>query len=80
MLEELKTAKKLVGTRRVLRAVREGKVAKAFVGDDADLFILRELRAACEATGTRLVKADSMKLLGEACGVDVPTASAAILY
>ena len=80
MLEELNTAKKLVGTRRVLRAIREGKAAKAFVADDVDLFILREVRAACEETGTRLEKAENMKALGKACGVDVPTASAAILY
>ena len=42
------------------------------------LFIARQVREACEKAGVRLVEASSMKALGQACGVEVKTASAGI--
>ena len=79
MLEKLKNARKVVGTRRVLRSIQAGEVEEAYVARDADLFILRQIRQACNETGTRMVEVDSMKELGRACGIEVKTASAAIL-
>ena len=79
MLEKLKEASKVVGTRRVLRAIQAGEVSEAYVARDADLFILRQIRQACSEAGVRMVEAESMKELGKACGIEVKTASAAIL-
>ena len=45
---------------------------------DADLFIIRQVREACNAAGVRMVEVDTMKELGQACGVEVKTASAGI--
>ena len=73
-LEKLKNADKIVGTRRLLRALAAGEVSEAYLAMDADLFI----REACEKAGVRLVEASSMKALGQACGVEVRTASAGI--
>ena len=78
MLEKLKNANKVVGTRRLLRAIQAGEISEAFIARDADLFIVRQVRQACNEAGVRMVEADSMKQLGEACGVEVPTASAGI--
>ena len=78
MLEKLKNANKVVGTRRLVRAVQAGEIAEAYIARDADLFIVRQVRDACNRMGVRMVEADSMKLLGEACGVEVNTASAGI--
>ena len=78
MLEKLKNADKVVGTRRLVRAILAGEIAEAYVAQDADLFILRQVRDACNKMGVRMVEAESMKLLGEACGVEVKTASAGI--
>ena len=75
-LEKLKNADKIVGTRRLLRALAAGEVSEAYL--DADLFIARQVREACEKAGVRLVEASSMKALGQACGVEVRTASAGI--
>ena len=78
MLEKLKNSPKVVGTRRLVRAVEAGEIAEAYVARDADLFILRQVRQACSDAGVRIVEVDTMKQLGEACGVDVRTASAGI--
>ena len=77
-LEKLKNADKVVGTRRLLRAIPAGEIAEAYLAMDADLFIARQVRAACEEAGVRLVEVASMKQLGQACGVEVKTASAGI--
>ena len=77
-LEKLKNAEKVVGTRRLLRAIAAGEVSEAYLAMDADLFIVRQVREACKQAGVRLVEASSRKALGQACGVEVKTASAGI--
>ena len=78
MLEKLKNGSKVVGTRRLLRAIRSGEIAEAYVAQDADLFIVRQVRQACNEAGVRMVEVDTMVQLGQACGVEVKTASAGI--
>ena len=78
MLEKLKNASKVVGTRRLLRAIQAGEIAVAYIARDADLYILRQVRQACNDAGVRMVEVDTMKELGQACGVEVKTASAGL--
>ena len=78
MLEKLKNGSKVVGTRRLLRAIRSGEIAEAYIAQDADLYIVRQVRQACNEAGVRMVEVDTMVQLGQACGVEVKTASAGI--
>ena len=78
MLERLKNAEKVVGTRRLVRAILAGEIEEAYVARDADLFIVRQVRDACNKMNIRMVEVDSMVQLGQACGVEVKTASAGI--
>lgn len=78
MLEKLKNASKVVGTRRLLRAIQAGEIEEAYVARDADLYIVRQVRQACADAGVRMIEADTMVQLGQACGVEVKTASAGI--
>ena len=78
MLDRLKNSEKVVGTRWLVRAILAGEIEEAYVAQDADLFILRQVRDACNKMGVRMVEAESMKKLGEACGIEVKTASAGI--
>ena len=39
MLDRLKNSEKVVGTRRLVRAILVGEIAEAYVAQDADLFI-----------------------------------------
>ena len=78
MLEKLVNADKVVGTRRLVRAIQAGEIAEAYIARDADLFILRQVRQACNEAGIRMIEVDTMKQLGQACGIEVPTASAGL--
>ena len=78
MLEKLKNSSKVVGTRRLLRAVQAGEISEAYIAMDADLFIVRQVREACNQANVRMVEVDTMVQLGQACGVEVKTASAGI--
>lgn len=79
MLDKLNNERKVVGTRRLLKELEAGHVKEAYLALDADLFISRQVREACEKAGVRLIEVDTMKRLGEAAGVNVKTASAGIL-
>lgn len=77
-MEKLDEAKKVVGTRRLLRAIADGEIREAFIARDADLFIVRQVKKACTEAGVRMTEVETMKELGKACGVEVKTASAGL--
>lgn len=80
MLDELKNpATRVVGTKQLLRAVAAGKIARAFVAEDADEFIYRRVRTACEEARIPVTVVKTMAQLGQACHVDVDTAAAGLL-
>jgi len=80
MLEKLRESnKKVVGTRRLMKAIQAGQVEIVYLAMDADLFIFRQVNEAANSAGIRVEQVNTMKALGEACGVQVPTASAGIL-
>lgn len=79
-METLKNAAtKVVGTKQVLRALKAGTAARAYVANDADTFLFQRIVTAAEAAGVPAVRVASMKELGVACGVEVPTAAAAVV-
>lgn len=71
--------RRVVGTKQVLRAVRDGRASRVFLCKDADEFIYRQVETACEAARIPLTVLDSMEKLGRLCLVSVKTASAALL-
>lgn len=79
MLTRLQQGNKVVGTRRLTKAVEAGLVREAYVADDADIFIKRQVGDVCRAKGVPVVTAPSMKALGEASGIEVPAAAAGLL-
>ena len=70
---------KVVGTKQVTRALKAGKVARAYVANDADTFIFQQVIRAAEEAGVPCVRVAEMKELGIICGVEVPAAAAAVL-
>jgi len=70
---------KVVGARQVVRALKAGTASRVYVCTDADTFIYQQVIRAAEDAGVSCVRMSSMKELGAACGVDVPTAAAALL-
>ena len=78
LLEKLKTAIKAVGMRTTIKAIESGNCAHAFIAEDADVFISRRITELCRQNDVEYTRVESMKALGEACSVQVPTACAAI--
>ncbi len=79
MLDTLKAANKLVGLKQSHRALRDGRVTRAFLAEDAEEKIARPFVEACAFGKVELIRVESMALLGEACGLDVGAAVAVIL-
>ena len=78
MLSMLSGSNKVVGAKQVLRAIEAGGVSRVFIAQDADMFVTRPIFDACRAAGIEIIEVPSMKALGEACGVQVKAAAAAI--
>lgn len=80
MLEELKKApKKTIGTKQTLKAIEKSQAKVVFIAEDAEEHVVSGLREICKEKGIEVVSVATMKELGEACGIQVGAASAAIL-
>lgn len=79
MLEQLKTAKRIVGIKQIQKALSEARVETVFFAEDADPNLLAPVLSTCEAQGLRTVPVPEKRKLGQACGIDVAAAAAAIL-
>jgi len=79
MISELNAAQKVVGAKQVKRALRDGRAKKVFVANDADPRVLKDLVQEAVRKGVRLEQVATMKELGEACGISVGSAVAAVL-
>lgn len=75
----LLTANKVVGTKETLRMVEKHQCKAVFVACDANPEVVKPLLALCEKDGVEVTMVETMKKLGECCGIKVAAASAGIL-
>ncbi len=78
MPQRLAMGEKVVGTRSLVRAMKEGSVRIAYIGSDADLFIRRKVEEACREGNVPLVEVSTMEELGKLCQSPVPAAAAGL--
>ncbi len=79
-LDQLKAASnKAIGTKQVLKAIESEEASLVFVAQDADAQMIMSLKRSCEKHSIKFVVVSSKTQLGQACGIDVGAASAAIL-
>lgn len=79
-LEAIKTvAKKTIGTKQTMKAVEKGQARLVFIAADAEEQVVQPLLALCQAHHVPVEQAPSMQELGQACGIEVGAAAAAIL-
>ena len=71
--------RRIVGTKQLLRALDEGKIAHAFVAADADLLLTKRVVDRCFERNIPCTQVDTMEQLGRACGIDVKAAAAGLL-
>lgn len=79
MLRDLSDAsRRVVGTKQLLRAIREGRILTAFVAKDADRFLIKPVADACLDRDIPCREVETMAELGKACGIDVGAAAAGV--
>lgn len=79
MISKLKTDAKVVGIKQSRKAVLQGRALRVFLARDADPQVTGELEALCGQQDVPVEHVDSMRRLGEACGISVGAAVAALL-
>ena len=79
MLEQLRHGAKTIGLKQTARLVESDGAARVFIAQDADERVVGNLRESCAAKGIEVIRAESMKALGKACGIEVGAAVAALL-
>lgn len=80
MLDHLKKPGKTVGLKQTMKAIEANRVQAVYIAKDADERLVSGIVDTCREKGIQVFTADSMKLLGKACGIDVGTAVAAIIH
>ena len=74
------TCKKLiVGAKQLRKALRAGTARQVFLAENADPAITEPLAALCQESCVAVSWVGSMNELGNACGIEVGTAAAAIV-
>ena len=73
------SARRVVGARQVLRAIKANTLAEAFIARDADPLLTRPIADACEKGGIRNTEVESMEQLGALCAIGVKASVAGIL-
>ncbi|MBY6038468.1 50S ribosomal protein L7ae-like protein [Fictibacillus nanhaiensis] len=68
----------IVGTKQTIKALQNGEVKELVVAEDADFRVTSKVLQIAEESRVPIVKVDSMKKLGKACGIDVGAATVAI--
>ena len=71
--------RRVVGTKEVLRAIKAGTASRVYVANDVDTFLYQRIVRAAETARIPVTRVERMKDLGEACGVQVSAAAAAVI-
>jgi large subunit ribosomal protein L7A len=79
MLSKLGTQDKIVGAKQVKRALAKTGVEVVFIANDADKSVTGEIEELCQSKSVPITYVNSMQELGEACGIDINAAVAALL-
>ena len=79
MLTELENAAKVAGIKQVRRALAGGRAKRIYLAKDAYPDLTEPLERQASEQGVETAWAESMKVLGKACGIAVGTAAAALV-
>ena len=74
MLEELKAGSRVVGAKQTRRALKDGRAKRVYMAKDADPRLLQPLVQEAVRQRVPLIQVDTMRRLGEACGISVGAA------
>ena len=70
----------IVGTKQSAKSLKNGTVSELLVAEDADPRLTSDIAALASEAGVSITYVDSMKKLGETCGIQVGAAVVALIY
>lgn len=79
LISLLKEQNKVIGIKQTTKALNQGKVKTLFVSKDAEKHLVQHLEQVAKEKDIEIIYVESMKDLGDACGINVGAAVAAIL-
>lgn len=68
-----------IGTKQTMKAVENGIATEVYVAEDCDRRLFDKIVSLCQHHGVEITYVPAMKQLGEACGIEVGTAMAAVV-
>lgn len=77
--EEIGGCKTVVGAKQLRKALSAGRASRVFLAANADPAVTEPIAAMCRACGVSYAWALSMEALGNACGIEVGAAAAAVV-
>ncbi|WP_226530305.1 50S ribosomal protein L7ae-like protein [Metabacillus niabensis] len=69
----------IVGTKQSVKALLNNDVKEIVIAEDADERVVQKVVQTAEQKQVPLIKVESMKKLGKACGIEVGAAAVAII-
>jgi len=78
-VKRLKTRHIVVGAKQVTKLLERKQAEVVYIAKNAEDRVVRRILEMAKEQGVELVMVESMKELGEACNVEVETATAAVL-
>jgi len=75
----LAARKKTVGTKQTIKTLERDEAKVVYVAQDADRKIVEPIYSLCAVKGVPMIEAESMLVLGRACGIEVGCATAAVI-
>ena len=78
-LKMLSGQNRVVGAKQIRKALNTGKAQKVFLAKNADPALTEPLAAVCQQNRVECVWVRSMTELGNACGIEVGAAAAAVV-
>ena len=79
-MAEIRPGSVVVGAKQLRKALRDGRVKKAFLAANADPAITEPLARLCEEKNVSFAWVKTMSELGLACGIEVGAATAAVVH
>ncbi|MCM3620419.1 50S ribosomal protein L7ae-like protein [Sutcliffiella horikoshii] len=70
----------IVGTKQTVKALKSGTVKEVVIAEDADVIVTQKVVQTANEYKIPVLKVDSMKKLGKACGIEVGASAVAIIH
>ncbi|WP_411345099.1 ribosomal L7Ae/L30e/S12e/Gadd45 family protein [Paenibacillus sp. WLX1005] len=75
----LQDARIKIGTKQTMRMVELGQAEEVYVAQDAEQHLITRIVQLCNKHSVKVTYVETMKELGNACGIEVGSAMAVIL-